>query len=707
MVRRPASVTSPVRVATLNIMISRWGQFCFRHRWAVLTLWLAAIVAGGLAAGPVFQGMSDGDQLRDTEAGDGNALVRSDSSMVHLIAQIEGTSTVDQLPARVQAVPGVTAVEQVQAVDGRGVALLVTLSDSAVRPTTELLRHVPSEIPGTAVSIGGDAVEGDQINDAVAADLNGAELKSLPLTLLVLVFVFGGLIAAGLPLLATIASVAGSFGLLLIFSKFVDLDANVVTVVSMLSLALCIDYALLLVARYREELAAGFDPVGAVGRTWASAGRTIMFSALTVAASLVGLLFFDVPRLQGMGAAGISAALMALLSALTLTAALLGIARKRIKPSRRRTNRTGFFSRLAAYTQRHAVLVTIGTAAVLIGAGTPLLSAELRLPQDAGLPTTIESVRVAQAMQARYGQLDRPGVTVVAEVSQSTLDSWARGWRIPMESRTVTPGVSAVTFFVTGDAQGPAARDLVRDIRAHRPPGGRSWVTGQAAVLLDLSTKLGHGLPVAIGMAVLAMLVLLFLMTGSLVVPLKALLMNLVSLGATFGVLVAVFQHGVLSGPLDTLTIGGLSPFVIVLVCSFGFGLAMDYEVFLLSRIREAVDSGLPNDLAVRSGLQVSGRLITSAALLMLIVFGFFAYAKVGDLEQIGLGLFVAILVDATLVRCLLVPATMTLLGRWNWWAPSFLRRMHGRFGLREAAAFPATVPPRGDQVPRERSLRA
>jgi RND superfamily putative drug exporter len=507
------------------------------------------------------------------------------------------------------------------------------------------------------------------------------------LTLIVLVFVFGGLIAAGLPLMATIASVAGSFGLLLGFSQFISLDANVVTVVSMLSLALCIDYALLLVARYREELAAGYEPLAAVGRTWASAGRTIMFSALTVAASLVGLLFFDVPQLQGMGAAGISAAMMALLSALTLTGALLGIARKRIKPSQRRPRRAGFFSRLAAFTQRHAILVAIGTAAVLVGAGAPVLSADLRLPQDKGLPTTIEAVRVQHAMVDRYGIADHPTVIVVSEAPQSTLDTWAQGWRTPMESRTLPSGLSTVTFEVAGDGQGAAAQQFVRNLRANRPPGGRSWVTGQAAVLIDLTTKLAAGLPIALGVATLAVLVLLFLMTGSVVVPIKALLMNIVSLGATFGVLVAVFQHGMLSGPLDTLTVGGLSPFVIVLVYAFGFGLSMDYEVFLLSRIKESVDAGLPTDLAVRTGLQVSGRLITSAALLMLIVFGFFAFAKVGQLEQIGLGLFVAVLVDATLVRCLLVPATMTLLGRWNWWAPSPLRRAHAHYGLREAPA--------------------
>jgi RND superfamily putative drug exporter len=392
-----------------------------------------------------------------------------------------------------------------------------------------------------------------------------------------------------------------------------------------------------------------------------------MFSALTVAASLVGLLFFDVPRLQGMGAAGISAAMMALLSALTLTAALLGFARKRIKPARQRTARVGFFSRLAGFTQRHALLVAIGTAAVLIGAGTPLLSANLRLPQDAGLPTTIEAVRVSHAMQSRYGQVDHPTATVVTQAADGT--------------------VSTREYAVVGDPQGEAAQQLVRDLRAHRAPN--SYVTSEAAVLMDLDGKLKAGLPWAVGVAVLAMLVLLFLMTGSIVVPLKALLMNIVSLGATFGVMVAVFQHGWLSGPLDTLTVGGLSPFVIVLVYAFAFGLSMDYEVFLLGRIKEAVDAGATTDAAVRTGLQSSGRIITSAALLMLILFGFFAFAKVGDLEQIGLGLFIAVLVDATLVRCLLVPATMTLLGRWNWWAPPFLRRAHERYGLRETPSEP------------------
>jgi RND superfamily putative drug exporter len=241
-----------------------------------------------------------------------------------------------------------------------------------------------------------------------------------------------------------------------------------------------------------------------------------------------------------------------------------------------------------------------------------------------------------------------------------------------------------VGFDVVGDPQGDAARGLVAAMRADRPEGGQSWVTGDAAMLGDLLGIIGAGLPWAVGVTLLAMVVLLFAMTGSLAVPVKAVLANVISLGATFGVLTAVFAEGFASSLLDTLTVGALNPFVVVLVFAFAFGLSMDYEVFLLGRVKEYVDAGVDTDTAVSRGLQHTGRVITSAAALMVIVFGCFAAARIGNIEQIGLGLAVAVLIDATVVRCLLVPATMTLLGRWNWRAPSWLARLHARVGLRE-----------------------
>jgi RND superfamily putative drug exporter len=294
---------------------------------------------------------------------------------------------------------------------------------------------------------------------------------------------------------------------------------------------------------------------------------------------------------------------------------------------------------------------------------------------------------VADELGSRFGLTQTPAVTVVAKTDPATLDRWATRWTDLATVQPAVPvggGVSKVDLAVRGDSQGAAARDLVTKVRADRPPGVESWVTGDAAILVDLVHLIDRGLPWAVGVTLLAMVVLLFAMTGSLVVPVKAILANVVSLGATFGVMYAVFEHGWLAGPLDTITVGGLDPFVIVIVFAFAFGLSMDYEVFLLSRIKEYVDRGWDTDTAVRRGLQHTGRIITSAALLMVIVFACFAGARMGSIEQIGLGLAVAVFIDATIVRCLLVPATMTMLGRWNWWAPAPLKRLHARVGLRE-----------------------
>jgi len=278
---------------------------------------------------------------------------------------------------------------------------------------------------------------------------------------------------------------------------------------------------------------------------------------------------------------------------------------------------------------------------------------------------------------------------VVARLDPTELSAWAERWRDDPAVAAVRPAVAAgpnvstVDLVLAGAAQDDAAQGLVDRVKADRPPG-ESWVTGEAAILVDLVDMLLDNLPAALAVTLLAMTVLLFAMTGSVVVPIKAVLANVVSLGATFGVLVAVFEQGHGASVLRTLTVGGFDPFVIVIVFAFAFGLSMDYEVFLLGRIKEYTDRGMDTDTAVRRGLQHTGRIITSAALLMVIVFSCFAAARLGAIEQVGLGLTVAVLIDATVVRCLLVPATMTLLGRWNWWAPAPLKRLHERIGLKE-----------------------
>ncbi len=712
--------------------MTRLGQFCFRRRWWILITWLVVMVAGATAVGPLFDNMGDANNLKGTEAGRAVDEIKKglDRGVEYLVlvdkvdAEAEATkTTLNTAIAETKNIPGVKDVSGARpAADSKAVVVVVTLakSKSQFKPFTdskERMLKLKTELPGSTVEFGGGDLIGDQSNDAVQEDLNRAEMFSLPITLIVLLFVFGGIIAAGLPVIAALGTMLGATGILLGFSGFVDLDANVVTVIALLGLGLSIDYGLLLVARYREELTSTDDRLEALGRAWGTAGRTIFFSALTVAAALTGLFAFNIGRLQALAAAGIVTSLLAMLAGLTFTAALLGLAGKKINPSKKQLARAaeakaardsgdeigerdameaGFFAKLAKGTQRYPVLVMAGCVVVLLAIAAPLLHITIKEPQLEGLPRSIEAVRVADTMNTRFGQTTQAAVRILARTDTASLDSYATRWsgdpavlRVEKASK-YTSDLSTVVLAVKGDGQDKAAQALVGRLRADRPAGVESWVMGDAAKLIDLNQRLRDGLPLSIAITVIAMFVLLYLMTGSVVIPLKAIVMNLLSLGATFGVLVAVFQDGWLAGPLDTLTVGGLSPYMILIVFAFAFGFSMDYEVFILGRIKEYYDQGKDPDTAVRYGLQKSGWIITSAALLMLIVFAFFAAAKIGQIEQIGLGLFIAVLIDATLVRCLLLPATLTLLGRGAWWAPGPLRKLHDRYGLREAPEAPA-----------------
>lgn len=706
-------------------MMARLGGWCFRHRWWVLGVWLIAVIGGVLAAGPLLNAISETSSVRkkveSIEAYD--LISTAEDSSGQVVALVDGVdpaapdvrTAVDAVAARLRGVQHVRKVDATAvSTDGRALLVVATLEkvdkpvrNAAVDRVETEFRRLKAGLPaGADVRVGGSATISRDSGQALAADRDQAELLSLPLTLLLLVVVFGGLVAAGVPVLAAIVSVASVFPVLYVFTTFTDVDSNALTVASLLGLGLSVDYGLLLVARYREELAAGFTPDLAIGRAWATAGRTILFSALTVAAALAGLLAFSVRQLTALGAAGVSIALVAMLVSLTFTAALIGLARRRLKPARRAAGDetgSGFFAKLAALVQRRPAIVAVLTAVLLLAAGLPLLSATVKLPGQEGIPRSIESVRVADELKTRFGRSFTPTVTLIARTSAADLDAYAARWSADPAVGKVQPakpvgsGLAAVEVSLRGGAQDDAAQDLVRRIRADRPAGVQSWVTGDAAVLVDLVGLIIDDLPLALGITLTAMLVLLFAMTGSVVVPVKAILANVVSLGATLGVMVAVFEHGWLSGVLGTLTVGGLDPFIVVILFAFAFALSMDYEVFLLGRVKEYVDAGDDTDVAVRRGLQHTGRVITSAALLMIIVFGCFAAAKMGSIEQIGLGLATAVFIDATVVRCLLVPATMTLLGRWNWWAPPPLRRLHRRIGLKELtlppAGIPATVP--------------
>ena len=711
-------------------MFARLGRTCYDHRRSVLAAWVLLLVVGFVIGGQVFGRLGTDQGAGGSESVTGYHRLGSTNPFgAELLAVVDGvrvddpavrtavtaaTADIRRQPEVARVLdPYASALPDLRARDGRAglirVDFVKELSDGqADRALDQAAQRLSAISPGR-ILLGGPHLLNREVNKQVETDTKVGEFVALPLTLLVMVFIFGGLAAAGIPFLGAIFSIAGGLLSLFGFSQVINLDPSVVSVVTVLALGLSIDYSLLIVSRYREERGLGRPSALAVERAAATAGRTIAYSALTVATSLAGLLLFSAPIFRAIGAAGVSVVVVALVAALTLVPALLGFFGGRIKAPTAPVSDDGFFARLARATQRRAVLITAGLAVVLLAAGIPFLHANFQNSSSALLPPSFASRQVADILVARFPGGSREPILVVTEAGAGGLGAYTASLRGLPGIAEVSPaaprgaGLSVIEVLPQGEGQGATAQDVVRTLRGHRPPG-RSWVTGEAAFLVDFKHDVASRMPIALGLIALATFVLLFLMTGSVLVPIKALVMNVLSLGASFGALVLVFQDGHLSGLLGFTSSGGLETWVPVIVFAFAFGLSMDYEVFLISRIKELYDAGLPNNKAVELGLQRSGRIITSAALLIVIVFAGFGAGKMLGIKEMGLALALALVVDATLVRCLLVPATMTLLGDANWWAPRPLRRLHDRFGLREAVPDPADGP---SPVPGPRSEAA
>ncbi len=552
---------------------------------------------------------------------------------------------------------------------------------------------------GATGAVGSGEMLFAQITDQIEVDLRTGEGIALPLSFALMVVVFGGFLAAGMPMAGAIASIAGGLAALYGFSYAIDLDPSVVNVVTLLGLALCIDYGLLIVSRAREELRAiargrpastltDDDIEKAIGRTVGSAGRTVFFSGLTVAISLGGLLLFQSQIVRAIGAAGMSVVLIALLVGLSLVPSLVRLgARRLLRKGTEVAPDEGVFSRLAEGVQRRPWAVAIACVAVLVTLALPTLSMRLTSSGHQLLPVGTSQRDFFDVLAEHYPALADPAATVVAETTPDEATRWARNevstipHVVSTSVRQLDPTRVAVDVRTNGaplDDNARAVVDQLRTERAHFP----TLVGGQAASLADFTSAIAARAPYAIAAVVVATFVLLFLMTGSVVLPLKALIINVLSLGASLGVATWVFQNGHLEGLLGFTSTGGLESMIPPLVLALGFGLSMDYELFLLSRIAELYHAGETNDRAVVLGLQRSGRIITSAAVLVVIVFAGFAAGRMLIIKQVGLALSVALLLDATLVRMLLVPATMTILGRWNWWAPAPMRRWHAAHGI-------------------------
>ncbi|MFF5012312.1 MMPL family transporter [Streptomyces sp. NPDC001165] len=583
------------------------------------------------------------------------------------------------------------------------IAARITGDENAMGKTLDRIApHYRGTHGPVQVKVGGIVAVRHEMQTIIKEDLTRAEMIALPITLVLLVMVFGSAIAALLPLGIGIVAILGTNAVLRGLTSFTDVSVFALNLTTALGLGLAIDYALFIVRRYREELSTGADPLTAVSTTLRTAGRTVLFSALTVAVSLAAMMVFPQYFLRSFAYAGIAVVLLAAAAALILLPAALLLLGHRVNAlDLRRLFRRGrepkaagtegtAWARAATLVMRRAPLFALGTTALLVLLGLPFLGVKFGTADDRQLPSGAESHVVQQHIRDGFPGTPGGGLEILAE-GKATETQYAdykqRVAALPEVVRVDGPLVKGDTAYFTvqpkGEAVDSAAQSLVGDLRSLKAPFDTK-VTGTAAVLVDSKHAIGEHLPWAGAFIAIVTLLLVFLLTGSVLIPLQAVVLNALSLTAMFGAVVWVFQDGHLSGALGFTSPGSIETTLPVLMFCVAFGLSMDYGVFLLSRIKEEYERTGDHNEAVRHGLQRTGGLITAAAVILAVVMVAIGTSRVTNTKMLGLGIALAVLMDAMVVRSLLVPAIMRLTGRATWWAPAPLRRFHQRFGLSE-----------------------
>jgi trehalose monomycolate/heme transporter len=724
-------------------MFDGWGRLVYRRRRLVLVIALIVVAfaaawgtgvfgklqsSGGFTP-PNSQSQQSGNLATAAfgrDAGDVVVLYSSRTMSVRSPAfRAAVTHTLAGLPAsRVESSATYWSTGSPQFVSASGRATYAVLelagaSDGARQTSYNAIRN-RLDAPGLRTEVGGLVPTNEAINNEVNSNIGRAEAFSLPVLLIVMLIIFGSLAAASLPLAIGGVAILGSFTALRLLTLVTTVSIYSVTITTILGLGLGIDYGLFMVSRFREELHRQDSVQDAVARTVATAGRTVAVSGVTVAMALASLTLFPEDFLRSMGYGGVATVLVDMLATLTVMPALLAVFGRNVNALRiRRTVRrpllaegTGTWYRIARSVMRRPVLYAVPIVVVLLTLGSPFLRVTWGGTDATDLPANAQPRVVTETLNRDFpGNPTSPIESVVqfaGPVAGSPSREAALSGYVSQLDRV--PGIIAAQLTgVHGDIArvdmryGPnpysaQARAIVGQVRDVPPPmkgegavgGARTYVGGQSAQLVDELSSLGSVLPWMALVVALATIVLLFLAFGSVVLPVKAIAMNVLSLSAMYGVVVWIFQEGHLSGLLQFTPNGTIEPTMPILMFAIMFGLSMDYEVFLLSRIRERYDVTGDNTAAVASGLQRTGGLITSLALLLVIVVGAFSASGVTFIKLLGVGMIVALVVDATIVRVLLVPAVMRLLGPANWWAPKPLRRLYARYGIREAEAAPA-----------------
>jgi uncharacterized membrane protein YdfJ with MMPL/SSD domain len=702
-------------------MIERWGAIVVRRAVAVLLIGL------GLAAAAVFAGVGLEDKL--SQGGFDDPGSEATQELLHERA-IFGNKSIDaitifsskdliatspEFKAQVEATLAGIPEDKVASVlsfydtkdpsmlshDKHAVSVFFSFQGETQNDFANAFDDIKPILEDSTLDtdIAGPYAVYTDVNKVTKTDLAKAELISLPFVLILSLIIFRGLTAALMPVLVGVVAVVGARAVIAGLNELTEVSIFAPNIITLVGLGLAIDYALFVVSRFREEIALSPDDVNrALVTTMATAGRTVLFSALTVAASMSSLLVFPQSFLKSIGYGGIAAVVIAMIAALTVLPAALALLGKRIDSLRvpflnRATavdSEHGAWARLAHAVMRRPLVVAVGIIVALLAIASPFLGAKWGSVDYRVLPSGTPAHVAANKLNTDFGPERSTANVLLTDADDRSVAAYTQALEAVPGVVDVRPvdqkdGTYLLRAAWEGNSQSTHSQEMVKALRAVAVPDGTTaWFGGLTADTVDLADSIGRHLP-WMGLIVIGvMLLLLFVAFGSVVLPLKALVMNFFSITASFGVVTWIFSEGHLQGLLGYDSSGFLDLTNPIVMLAILFGLSMDYEVFLLSRVKEEYDRTHDNDLAVATGVQKTGRIITSAALLLAIVIGAFSLSGVVFMKMIGVGMLVALLIDATIVRALLVPATMKLLGDRNWWAPAPLRRWYARYGFQE-----------------------
>ena len=695
-------------------MFEKLGHLVVRRRKAMVVLFVVGILTAGGAGSMVFNRLdsggysnpnSDSYQVynylnKNLKISDPNIVVVVDSGNLP-ITDPTIVAKAQNLEAEMAKAPGVTKVvsywntggeKTLAATDGKAAYILVYGEGEAFTPQSQEMGqyfqdNFDGKRDGLTLYSGGVGVVGNAINEKIAKDLTIAEAISIPLTFILLVFVFGAMAASAMPLIVGVSAILGAFFILYLISLFTSVSVYALNLTTGMGLGLGIDYALLIVNRFREELHRGNNVEDSIVNTMASAGKTVFYSGLTVLVTLLSLTFFPLPFLKSFGYAGVSVVAIAVAGALFGLPPILAMLGKKVDKGVVRKSAIahkdeGRWAQTARLVMKRPVAVVLLSLIVLGILAAPIKNIAFSQGDARILPAS-NSAAIATAIQesrfesniATIDILVLDGANKEDEISSYIEQVKGVSGIVSVAAPRVIGNDIQITAYESMLPRSPEAQQLIHDLRDVPAPAG-TLVGGVAADYTDTQDGISQTLPLALGWIAISVLILLFVFTGSIILPIKAVLLNIMSLAATMGVMTWIFVDGNLQWLVGSFTVtGSLDTSIVILIFVVVFGLSMDYELFLLSRIREEHLLGKSNIESVATGLQRSARIITAAAVLLAVVFAAFVTSGVTSIKMMGFGVAFAVVLDATLIRALLVPALMRLLGERNWWAPKAMQR--------------------------------